>query len=42
LADALRQERKAIEKLGEQTEEVAAWLRRREHSAGIGGLYGAP
>jgi hypothetical protein len=40
LADALRSERQAVEKLRGETREVAEWLRQRERSAGIEGLYG--
>jgi hypothetical protein len=40
LADALREERKVVEKLIAETHEVATWLEKREQSASITGLYG--
>jgi len=40
VAGVLREERKAVEALVAQTEEVAAWLTQREQSASIAGLYG--
>jgi energy-coupling factor transporter ATP-binding protein EcfA2 len=40
VAGMLLEERKAVEKLIAQTEEVAAWLSQREQSASIGSLYG--
>jgi energy-coupling factor transporter ATP-binding protein EcfA2 len=42
VAEALRQERRQVEKLAGEVEEVATWLGEREHSAtGIEGLYGS-
>ena len=40
VAQALRDERRAVEKLAADTAEVASWLRQREQSASISGLYG--
>jgi hypothetical protein len=40
VAQALRDERRQVEKLIEETGEVASWLRQREQSASIAGLYG--
>jgi hypothetical protein len=41
VAEALRQERRQVEKLSGEVEEVATWLSEREQSAtGIEGLYG--
>jgi hypothetical protein len=40
VAEALREERRAVEKLAADVREVAAWLERREQSASIAGLYG--
>jgi hypothetical protein len=40
VADALAAERRAAEAVVAQTREVAEWLRAREKSAGIEGLYG--
>jgi hypothetical protein len=40
VADRLRQERQRVEALQKETQEVAAWLREREQSASIVGLYG--
>jgi hypothetical protein len=40
LAQALREEARQIEKLSGETSEVASWLRQREESSGIEGLYG--
>jgi hypothetical protein len=41
VAEALKQERRQVEKLAGETEEVASWLSEREQSAtGIEGLYG--
>jgi hypothetical protein len=42
VAETLRQERRQVEKLGGEVDEVATWLSEREQSAtGIEGLYGA-
>ncbi len=40
LADTLRNERQAVEKLTAETREVNEWLGQRERAAGIEGLYG--
>jgi hypothetical protein len=40
VAAALQEERRRVEKLAAETGEVAAWLRQREQSASIAGLYG--
>jgi hypothetical protein len=40
VAQALRDERRQVEKLIAETGEVASWLHRREQSASIAGLYG--
>jgi energy-coupling factor transporter ATP-binding protein EcfA2 len=40
VAQALREERRAMEKLAAETAEVASWLHEREQSASIAGLYG--
>jgi hypothetical protein len=40
LAEALREERRKVEKLIADTREVASWLEKREQSASITGLYG--
>src|SRR5262249_39970700 len=40
VADNLEQERRRVEKLIEDTREVASWLEKREQSASIAGLYG--
>jgi hypothetical protein len=40
LAQALLAERKQVEKLVEETREVASWLERREQSMSVAGLYG--
>jgi hypothetical protein len=40
VAEGLRRERERIEALQQQTEQVAAWLKEREQSASIVGLYG--
>ncbi len=40
VAQALRDERKKVEKLAAETGEVASWLHQREQSASITGLYG--
>jgi energy-coupling factor transporter ATP-binding protein EcfA2 len=40
VADGLRLERERIEALQQQTEQVATWLKEREQSASIVGLYG--
>lgn len=40
VAQSLREERQAIEKIAAETAEVASWLREREQSASISGLYG--
>ncbi len=40
VAQALRDERRAVEKLAADTAEVASWLHQREQSASISGLYG--
>ena len=40
LADALREERKKVEKLAAEVREVATWLEKREQSASVTGLYG--
>jgi hypothetical protein len=40
LADALREERRKVDKLAGEVHEVAAWLEKREQSASIAGLYG--
>jgi hypothetical protein len=40
VAQALREERRLIEKVGAETAEVATWLHEREQSASIAGLYG--
>jgi len=40
VADALREERRRIEALQKETDEVATWLQEREQSASIVGLYG--
>jgi hypothetical protein len=40
VAQALREERRQVEKLLAETGEVASWLRQREQSASIAGLYG--
>jgi hypothetical protein len=36
----MRQERRQVEQLADQTREVASWLEQREHDASIAGLYG--
>jgi hypothetical protein len=40
VADHLEQERKRVNKLIEDTREVASWLEKREQSASVAGLYG--
>jgi hypothetical protein len=40
LADRLREERRRVEKLIDETREVAVWLEKREQSASVAGLYG--
>jgi energy-coupling factor transporter ATP-binding protein EcfA2 len=40
VAQMLQDERKQIEKIAAETNEVASWLREREQSASIAGLYG--
>jgi hypothetical protein len=40
LAGKLTEERKAVEKLNSEVQEVAAWLQKREQHASITGLYG--
>jgi hypothetical protein len=40
VAEALRNERRQVEKLAAETHEVADWLEQREKSASIEGLYG--
>lgn len=40
VAQALREERRQIEKIAAETAEVASWLHQREQSASIAGLYG--
>jgi energy-coupling factor transporter ATP-binding protein EcfA2 len=40
VAQALRDERRQVEKLVTETNEVASWLHEREQSASIAGLYG--
>jgi hypothetical protein len=40
VAQALRDERRLVEKLSAETHEVASWLHEREQSASIAGLYG--
>jgi energy-coupling factor transporter ATP-binding protein EcfA2 len=40
VADRLRQERQRVEALQKETQDVAGWLREREQSASIVGLYG--
>ena len=40
VAQALREERRLVEKLSAETGEVASWLHEREQSASIAGLYG--
>jgi hypothetical protein len=40
VAGQLREERKKVEKLINETREVATWLERQEQSASIAGLYG--
>ncbi|MGH7225035.1 MAG: hypothetical protein ACRELF_17570, partial [Gemmataceae bacterium] len=40
VAQALREERRQIEKIDAETAEVASWLQQREQSASITGLYG--
>jgi hypothetical protein len=40
VAASLLEERKAVERLIAQTEEVSSWLSQREQSASIGSLYG--
>jgi hypothetical protein len=40
VAEALRQERRVIDKISSETAEVASWLHEREQSASIAGLYG--
>ena len=40
VAQALQAERRLIEKIAAETTEVASWLREREQSASISGLYG--
>jgi hypothetical protein len=40
VAAALDTERKQVEQLSVQTREVSSWLRRREESASVSGLYG--
>lgn len=40
VADNLEQERKRVNKLIEETREVASWLEKREQSASVAGLYG--
>ncbi len=40
VAQTLRAERRLIEKIATETDEVASWLHQREQSASIAGLYG--
>ncbi len=40
VAEALRQERERVEALQKETQEVADWLKEREQSASVVGLYG--
>ena len=40
VARALLAERQQVEKLAGETQEVATWLKKREQSSGIEGLYG--
>jgi hypothetical protein len=40
VAQILREERRAIDKIAAETGEVASWLHEREQSASIAGLYG--
>jgi hypothetical protein len=40
VAESLRRERQRVERLAGEAREVAAWLREREQSSGIAGLYG--
>ncbi len=40
VAAALEEERKNVEKIVAETEEVASWLQEREQAASITGLYG--
>jgi len=40
VAEALRQERERVEALQKETHEVAGWLKEREQSASVVGLYG--
>ena len=40
VAQVLREERRAIDKIAAETAEVASWLHEREQSASIAGLYG--
>jgi hypothetical protein len=41
VAERLREERRRVDKLIDETREVAAWLEKREQSASVAGLYGA-
>jgi hypothetical protein len=41
VAEDLKQERRQVEKLLNETREVAAWLSQREQAASIAGLYGS-
>lgn len=40
VAQVLREERRAIDKIAAETAEVASWLHEREQSVSIAGLYG--
>jgi energy-coupling factor transporter ATP-binding protein EcfA2 len=40
VAEALQEERRQVEKLIKETQDVATWLHQREQSASIAGLYG--
>ncbi len=40
IAEAVEEERKDIERIIEETQEVASWLQQREQAARITGLYG--
>ncbi len=40
VAALLEAERRQVEKLAGETREVASWLRQREQSASVAGLYG--
>jgi hypothetical protein len=40
VAERLREERRRVDKLIDETREVAAWLEKREQSASVSGLYG--